>query len=182
MKKIRFGKTRTVYQGTIFAIEETDVLLPDGKKTVFEFCKRPPSVSVLAFNEKQEILLIQEYRYGYKHDTWFLPGGRMDHPGDTPKKAAQRELREETGYRAKTMKLIHKKAPGNTLIWDIYIYAAKDLVHDPLPQDPGEKITPVFVPFKTAVRMALDGTIDNEFIAYNLIRFDYLLRHKLFTW
>lgn len=182
MKKLTLGKLETVYKGTIFTMKHQEVTFADGTQTIYEYCERPSSVSVLAFNTKGEILLIKEKRINYKKNTWFLPSGRMDHAGETPKKAAGRELREETGYRAKKMKLLYKKSPSNTLIWDIYIFAARDLVIDPLPKDKGEEIETHFVPLKKAVQMALDGTIDNEFISYNIIRFDYMLKHGEFTW
>jgi len=182
MVKIKFGKIRTVYKGKIFKIKECDVVLPSGKKDVFEYCERFSSVSVLAFNDKNELLMINEYRQGFKKNVWFLPGGRVDKPGDTPKKAAIREMREEAGYRAKKIKMLFKKTPSNTLIWDIYIFVGKDLVHDPLPNEEGEDSKAVFVPFAKAVQMALDGTIENEFISYNIIRLDYMLKHGEFKW
>lgn len=181
-KKIALGPMETVYKGDIFTIFHRNITLPDGKTLVYEYCERPTSVSVLAFNEKNELLLIREHRHGYKKNVWFLPSGRADHPNDTPRKAAIRELREEGGYRPKTIKFIHKKSPSSTLLWDIYLFAAKDLVYDPLPHDPEEKMSVHFVPLEKAVLMALDGTVDNEFISYNIIRFDYMLRHGQFTW
>lgn len=182
MKKLRFGKLETVYKGNIFTVKHQEVIFADGTNTTYEYCERPDSVSILAFNGKGELLLIKEKRVNYKKNTWFLPSGRMDHEGESPRQAAQRELREETGYRAKKMKLIHKKSPSNTLIWNIYVFAARDLVIDPLPKDKGEEIETHFVPLKKAVQMALDGTIDNEFISYNIIRFDSMLKHGEFTW
>lgn len=181
--KIKFGKIETKYKGKIFAFKQREVTLPNGDKKIFEYCERPSTVSILAFNEKGEILMIREKRAEKSNKlSWYLPGGRMDGPGEAPKKAALRELREETGYAAKKFKLIHKKSPSATLIWDIYVFAARDLYLSPLPPDPSEVITPVFVPFKKAVQMALDGTIDNEFISYNIIRFDYMIKNKQFVW
>ncbi len=182
MKGIKLGKDKIVYKGKIFTLHQRPVTLPDGKKTLFEYCERPASVSTMAFNDKNELLLIKERRVGYKKNTWFLPGGRMDQPGDTPKKAAQRELREETGYAAKTLKLVQKKSPASTLIWDIYLFAGKNLHWSPLPHDVSEQIEAVFVPLKKAVEMALDGTIENEFIAYDIIRFNEMLKRKEFFW
>lgn len=182
MGKLIFGKDETVFAGSIFKIHHRKVTLPDGTKKTFEYCERPTSVSVLAFNAKNELLMIKERRPGYKHNVWFLPGGRMDHPGDTPQKAALRELREETGYAAKKFKKIQKKSPSSTLLWDIYLFVAHDLFWNPLPHDPGEKMTAHFVPFKKAVQMALDGTIENEFIAYNIIRFNEMKKRKEFNW
>lgn len=180
--KIKFGKKRTVYNGRIFQVTEQDVIFSDGKKAVFEYCRRPDSVSVLAFNDKNEILLIKEYRVGYKKNVWFLPGGRSDNKNDSPKKSAIRELREESGFNAREIRLVHKKSPSNTLQWDIYIYAARDLFPDPLPRDPGEQISTAFFPLKKAVEMALDGTIENEFISYNIIRFNEMLKRGEFKW
>lgn len=177
-----FGQMKTVFNGIIFKIKQQWVTLPDGSKKTFEYCERPASVSILAFNEKNELLMIREYRHGYKKNIWFLPSGRADHDGDTPRSAAIRELREEGGYRPKTIRLIHKKSPSNTLIWDIYLFAAKNLVYDPLPRDAEEHIKPIFVSWPKAVQMALDGTIDNEFISYNIIRFDYMIRNGEFKW
>lgn len=180
MKHVKFGKFKDVYKGKIFTVKHCDVVLPNGKKDFFEFCARPGSVNVLAFNKKNELLLIKEYRYGYKGPTWFLPAGRID--SDTPKRAAQRELREETGYRAKKLKLIQKNAPSNTMLWDVYFFAAKDLEIDPLPKDLTEEIEVHFVPFKKAVQMALDGTIKNEYVSYMILHFSYLLKNKKFNW
>ena len=182
MARMTFGPLKTIFKGKIFSIHTRPVTLPNGKKVMFEYCQRPASVSILAFNEKNELLMIKEHRHEYKKNIWFLPAGKMDQRGDTPKKAAQRELREETGYAAKTLKLIHKKSPSNTLQWDIYTFAAKNLFRSPLPRDPGERITEHFVPFKKAIEMALNGEIENEFIAYNIIRFNEMLKRGQFKW
>ncbi len=182
MKKIKLGKMRTVYRGKIFSIKQRQAIFPNGTKAIFEYCERPASVSTLAFNKRGELLMIREHRSGYNRNVWFLPGGRADQRGDTPKKAAQRELREETGFAAKTIKLVQKKSPANTLLWDIYLFAGKNLIWDPLPRDHGEIIKSVFVPFKKAVQMAIDGTIENEFIAYNIIRFNEMLKRGEFKW
>ncbi|OGH80427.1 MAG: hypothetical protein A3I29_00560 [Candidatus Magasanikbacteria bacterium RIFCSPLOWO2_02_FULL_44_11] len=182
MSKAVFGNDKVVYNGIIFKIHRRIIMLPNGRKKMIEYCERPNSVSVLAFNKKNELLMIREHRPGYKHNVWFLPGGRMDKAGESPKQAALRELREETGFGAKKMKLIQKKSPSGTLLWNIYIYSARDLYWQPLDRDPGEFIKFQFVPFKKAVQMALDGTIENEFISYNIIRFNEMLKRKEFKW
>jgi len=182
MPLLKLGPEKTVYKGEIFTIKQRLVTHSDGKTEQYEYCERPASVSILAFNTKGELLMIKERRRGFKHNVWFLPGGRVDATDKNPRQAAQREFREETGFRAKKLKLLHKKTPSNTLLWDIYIYLAKDLVMDPLSKDPGEEIETIFVPFSKAVQMAKDGTIDNEFISYNILRLDYLKKHKKINW
>ncbi len=182
MKQIKKGQLKTVYEGIIFNIKQQECVLPNGLKKTFEYCERPSSVTVLAFNDKNELLLIREQRYRQKNKVWFLPAGKMDVKGESPKKAAIRELREEAGYSAKTIRLLHQKSPSNTMLWNIYIYVAKDLVYAPLKGDEEFKIDVVPTSMKKAVKMALDGTIENEYIAYAIIRFDYMLRHGQFSW
>lgn len=181
MPKLKYGKLKQVYKGEIFDVFQRDVGFPGGEKRVFEYCHRPNSVTVLAFDKKGRLLLINEYRHGYRRNTWFLPAGRVD-KGENPTAAAQRELREEGGYKAKTMKKIYRKSPSNSLLWHIDVFVAKDLITAPLPGDEEFPIKVEFVPLEKAVKMALDGTIENEFIAYNIIRFAYMLKRKQFKW
>ncbi len=180
---IKLGRQKTVFSGQIFSIKQRTVMFADGKKGIYEFCERPDSVSVLALNKKNELLLINEYRFGYQRNVWFLPGGRVDEDGDTPRRAATRELRQEGGYRAKKMKLFRRGNPSNTLLWKIHIFMAKNLLSDPLPLDRGEHIEATkFVPLARAAQMAIDGTIENEFISYNILRFEYLFRQGKIKW
>lgn len=181
MKKIKYGKMNKVYEGIIFDIHQRDILFPNGDKKVFEYCRRPDSVTIFAFDEKNRLLLINEFRHGFNKNTWFLPAGRVE-KGESHLQAAKRELREETGYSAKIFKKVFQKSPSNTLLWDIFIYAAKDIRYAPLKGDEDFPIKVVPTPLSKAVKMALDGTIENEFIAYNIIRFDYMLKHGEFKW
>ncbi|TAN32169.1 NUDIX hydrolase [Patescibacteria group bacterium] len=181
MKKVRYGKLRQVYQGVIFDVHQRDVLFPNGEKKIFEYCRRPNSVTILAFDRRGRLLLINEYRHGFRKNTWFLPAGRVD-KGESPTAAAQRELREEAGYKAGTFKRLYRKSPSNSLLWHIDIFAAKDLRPAPLAGDEEFPIKVEFVSLPKAVKMATDGTIENEFIAYNIIRFAYMLRRGQFKW
>ncbi|HLD31743.1 MAG TPA: NUDIX hydrolase [Patescibacteria group bacterium] len=177
--KIKLGKIKTVFKGTVFEIKQRPVIYPDGSPGLYEYCQRPASVTILAFNDQDELLMLREYRHNYGRKVWFLPCGRVDKKGETPRSAAQRELREEGGYRAKKLRLLtHKKSPSNVMIWDVFVYLASGLVFDPLPLDRGEIIETKFVPFSQAVAMAKDGRIENEYIAYHIIRLDYERRSK----
>ncbi|MFA6486079.1 MAG: NUDIX hydrolase [Candidatus Magasanikbacteria bacterium] len=182
MKKVIAGKLKTVYRGVIFDIKQQLVTFPNGDVKNYEYAYRDDSVLILPFNEKGELMMIREYRKGNNKVTWFLPAGRMDKKGEEPKSAAQRELREELGFRAKNIKLFAKRFPSGHSVYNVYIYVAKDLVIDPLIGDESMPIRVIPVAFKKAVTMALNGTIENEFIAFNIIRFDYLRRIGKFKW
>lgn len=75
--------------------------------------RHPGSAVMLAVDKKDRILLVKQFRLPAGKDLWELPAGRID-PGEKPLQAAQRELREETGFQAKKwVKLIsYWASPG----------------------------------------------------------------------
>ena len=61
----------------------------------------PDWVNVVALTEDEQLILVQQYRFGTSNVTTEIPGGMVDR-GEAHADAAQRELREETGYAART--------------------------------------------------------------------------------
>ncbi len=106
----RAGKTAqvlsstTIYEGAVFGIRRDEVIEPSGVRATREVITHPGSVVVLPVLPDGKILLIQQYRHATRQYLWELVAGRMD-PGETPKVAAARELIEETGYRAKRLRV-----------------------------------------------------------------------------
>ncbi len=178
---VKRGPPILKYKGRIFSIFEREMTFPDGSVKQYEYCERPNSVSVLAFDARGRLILIREWRAGYKQPAWFLPGGRVD-TGDTPRTAAIRELQEEAGLKPKTIKLLYKKSPSNTLLWDIFVFAAKDVQVAPRVGDEEFPIEVVPTSLSHAVAMAKDGTIENEFISYAIIRFAEMKKRGEFRW
>jgi len=180
--KVKYGPWETKYKGIIFSIKQRDVFFPDGSSKRFEYNFRPNSVVIMPFDEKGRLVLIREFRTGVDRYTYFLPAGRMDKKGETPLTAAKRELREETGLGAQKWKFLRKRFATNSTVWECYIYLAKNLYKAPMKGDEDFPITVEFVSLKKAVEMALDGSIANEFIGYNILYLDYLIRKKGFKW
>ena len=172
--KYKTGKLKTVYNGGFLQIKQREFVFPNGKKKIFEYCLRPDSVTILPFDEQGRLLLIREYRYEEKKYVWFLPAGSVGKT-EKPLVAAKRELQEETGFNARHWKKIFCRPSGsNFILWHVHIYVARDLFESKKVGDEEFAIQVVPTPLKKAVRMALDGTIENEFIAYHIIRFNEL--------
>ncbi len=181
-QQVKMGKLETVYQGRFIALKRRQVGFPNGEEKTFEYCERPDSVTVLPFDQKGRLLLIKEYRHDHRKSVWFLPAGSRKN-NEPPVRAAHRELREETGFDAKKLKKLYSRSSGSSIIiWNIHLFAAKDLFLAPLKGDEEFPIKVVPTPLKTAVKMALDGTIENEFIAYHIIRFNELIKSGKFKW
>ncbi len=76
----------------------------------FHVIEYPDWAAVLCLTEEQQIVMVEQYRYGIDRVTLELPAGAVD-AGETPEEAARRELLEETGYVASTWTYLGKCAP-----------------------------------------------------------------------
>ena len=68
-----------------------------GKEGDFSVIKAPDWVVTLAFPSKDELLMVNQYRFGSHMLSWEFPAGCMEE-GESPIEAAARELVEETGF------------------------------------------------------------------------------------
>lgn len=103
-KKATILSSQIVYEGKVFGIRRDEVIEPSGVRTTREVITHPGSVVVLPVLPDGRILMIQQYRHAAKQYLWELVAGRID-AGETPVQAAERELIEETGYRAKRLRI-----------------------------------------------------------------------------
>jgi 8-oxo-dGTP pyrophosphatase MutT (NUDIX family) len=82
-----------------YTVRVDRVQLPNGhvipKYWINEY---PPWVNVVALTDRDEVVLIRQYRHGLEKVAYEIPAGTTD-PGDKSlEEAARRELLEETGY------------------------------------------------------------------------------------
>jgi len=95
--------SREVTRNPIFRVAEEHAVAPDGFQIRRSIVQHGGSAVMLAVDERGRVLLVRQYRLPARASLWELPAGRLDE-GETPLKAARRELLEETGYRARTWK------------------------------------------------------------------------------
>ncbi len=85
----------------IFRVTFDRALDPDGFEIKRAIVQHGGSAVMMPVDDRGRILLVRQYRLPARQYLWELPAGRVDE-GETPLKAAKRELSEETGYRAKS--------------------------------------------------------------------------------
>jgi ADP-ribose pyrophosphatase len=145
--------------------------LPDHTERVYPVLAVGVGVAVLAFVDAAHVVLVRQYRHVPRAASWELPGGGA-RPGEDPAVAAQRELREEGGYRAERLELLTRFHPANAYLDETgYCYVAHQLTPDPLPADADEFFERVTVPFAEALRMALADEITESYSKVAILQY-----------
>jgi ADP-ribose pyrophosphatase len=112
---------------SIFHVTMDHALDPDGFEIKRAIVQHPGSTVVMPVDEKRRVLLVRQYRLPAQQYLWELPAGRID-PGENALQAAKRELREETGCRAKKfIKLAEFYPSPGFLAEKMTIYLAKEI-------------------------------------------------------
>jgi len=151
--------TRDIYRNKWISVREDVVELPDGNTTLYGVVRSGECVGLLPFVDAGTVLLLRQYRYVAKRVTWEIPTGGM-HAGEAPEAAAQRELSEETGFRATTLTPLTTIHTSKSILDETaFLYVAEGLVPAGIAPDPTEFIEVREFPFREAARMAAAGEI-----------------------
>ncbi|CAL9399125.1 NUDIX domain-containing protein [Streptomyces albus] len=98
--------TSTPFQGNKTGVRTDQVVMPDGSVVSRDYQTHPGSVAILALDEKDHVLVINQYRHPVREKLWEIPAGLLDVPGENPLAAAQRELYEEAHVKAEDWRVL----------------------------------------------------------------------------
>ena len=87
-------------RGGIAVFRRDRVAMVDGTEANREYLVHPGAVAVVALDDRERVLMLRQYRHPVRRQLWELPAGLLDHPGEPPLAAAQRELYEEAHLKA----------------------------------------------------------------------------------
>lgn len=91
--------SQRIYDSHWCGLRRDIVTLPSGAAQEYHVFEVPDAVAVVPVRRDGRIVLVGQYRYPHGKTHWEVPAGRIA-AGESPAEAAQREVREETGYRA----------------------------------------------------------------------------------
>lgn len=151
-------ETETVFNGKLINVRVDKVTVPTGESTR-EIVEHPNGVVIVALLPNGNVIMERQFRKPVDDMVFELPAGKID-PGEDPKVAALRELREETGYVAKEIKLLTESWPSVGFSDEIlYIYLAKDLQLGDRDLDENEVIDLEEYSIDDLYNMVMDGKI-----------------------
>ncbi len=96
----------TPFTGNKTSVRVEEVVMPDGATARRDYQVHPGSVAVLALDERDRVVVIEQYRHPVRHKLWEIPAGLLDVPGENPLHAAQRELYEEAHIKAEDWRVL----------------------------------------------------------------------------
>lgn len=152
----------------IVTVRTDQVLMPDGDVAARDVVEHAGAVGVVMLDDRQRILLIRQYRHAVGHLLWELPAGLRDVPGEPVHVTAERELLEETGYRARDWRVLldYFASPGFT-DERIRVFLARGLTEVPhaerdfVPVHEEAYLRLAWVPLAEAVALVLSGDLHN---------------------
>lgn len=149
---------------------------PDGAEAYREIVKHPGAVVILAVS-RGKILLIRQYRHAIGKWILELPAGTLEE-GELPEKAAERELAEETGYRAGKLKKIISfySSPG---ISDeiLHVFLADDLIEGTPKREQGEMIENLWLSLDEALKMIERNEIEDAKTIASILYYKLFIFH-----
>lgn len=106
-------KSEKIFEGKILNLRVDTVELENQKYAKREIVEHKEASAIIAINEKNEIILVKQYRKAIEDFIYEIPAGLLN-VAEEPKECALRELREETGYEAQKINKIYEfySSPG----------------------------------------------------------------------
>ncbi|MDP2966272.1 MAG: NUDIX hydrolase [Pelolinea sp.] len=166
---------KTVFNGHAFDVEKLQVRLPDGRERAYDLVSHKDSVTLVPLDSDGTLLFVSQYRMGCECEMLELPAGVMD-DGETPEACAAREIREETGMAAGSLRLLGSVYLAAGYSSEInHILLATGLTHAPLDMDEDEFLNVKRFSVEVIRKMIEKGElIDSKSLAALLLARAYL--------
>ena len=163
-EKEKLLSSKVVYEGPLFRVLHDKLLEPGGKPSERDVIRHNGSVVILAVDKSKSkkdpyIVMERQYRHAAQQYLWELPAGKLD-AGEEPLTGAQRELEEETGYRAKKWKpLVEYYGSPGFLGESMKVFLAEGLMAGEAHPEDDEDIDFRLVKLSEVVEMIDNGSI-----------------------
>jgi ADP-ribose pyrophosphatase len=158
---VRIQRKEIIRHGRVFDVTLENVSLPNGVCVDMEIIRHPGAAAIVPLTDNQEILMLKQYRHAIGSYWWEIPAGTFDGK-EEPLACAQRELIEETGYKARIWEPLGAVTPVPGYSDErIHLFMARDLIPTAQHLDFDEIIEVHPLPLDQVVAMIVDGRIED---------------------
>lgn len=138
--RLRILSSKTIYHGKVLQLMLDRVIEPGGVTADREVVRHSGSVVVLPYLSHGQVLLVRQFRYATRKWLWELVAGAIER-GETPLEAARRELLEETGYRARSVRAVLNFYPSPGFLSErMHLVEARGLTRSKAQPEADERI------------------------------------------
>lgn len=172
---------RTAFAGRVWDVR-SDTVRYNSAEFTREYVHHPGAAAVVAIDDEDRVVLIQQYRHPIREREWEIPAGLLDVDGEPPGETARRELAEEADLvagRWEPLVSIHTSPGGNDEI--VHVFLARDLSEASRRHDRDEEeadITVVRVPVEAVVDAVLAGRMRNGILVAGVLAAAEVLRRE----
>jgi ADP-ribose pyrophosphatase len=161
-----------LFRAQRFCVESVVQKTADGRQLVREIVRHPGAVVILPILSDGRVVFVKNFRAAVNETLIELPAGTLDHD-EPPIKTAERELAEETGYRAKTIEplLTFCMSPG-ILDEKMHLFLATGLTAGETALEEGEEIESFLCPWDDAIELVRCGEIRDAKSIASLLYYD----------
>jgi ADP-ribose diphosphatase len=133
-------------------------LMADAEGVGYVHCD--DAVAVVPLTDVGDVLLAVEYSPAFGTEILTLVSGLIE-PDESPEEAANRELREELGYRAGRLDFLGELHPFKYLTTRLFAFLARDLVPSKLAGDETHAITERRIPLNGSAELCRSGELND---------------------
>ncbi len=146
----------------------------NGLEHEFQIVEARDWVNVIPLTPDDQVVLVRQYRHGIRDFTLEVPAGVIDPEDASPRVAAERELREETGYAARRLESLGVVHPNPAIMNNsCHVFVAHAAQQVGLPQwDQTEEMSIEMHRLDTIVDLIRKGAISNALtiVAFQLLQ------------
>ncbi|CZR96544.1 MULTISPECIES: NUDIX hydrolase [unclassified Clostridioides] len=158
-----------VYTGKVITLKVDTVEIPGQGYQKRELVEVGGAVGIVAVTDDNKIVLVKQFRKPIEKPIFEIPAGKLE-KNESPKECAERELKEETGYSAKNIKLIHKFFTSAGFSNEImFVYLATGLTPGENNLDADEFLDVYEVELEEAYNMVLKNEIEDAKTSIGLL-------------
>ncbi|HBG0210955.1 NUDIX hydrolase, partial [Clostridioides difficile] len=158
-----------VYTGKVITLKVDTVEIPGQGYQKRELVEVGGAVGIVAITDDNKVVLVKQFRKPIEKPIFEIPAGKLE-KNESPKECAERELKEETGYSAKNIKLIHKFFTSAGFSNEImFVYLATGLTPGENNLDADEFLDVYEIELEEAYNMVLKNDVEDAKTSIGLL-------------